>query len=64
MRKIIKDPAPVFWTDFIHTHPRLQYKDLDGSAEGRMVRQQIREHMTAQQKYLCCYCCGTIHANN
>lgn len=30
MRKIIKDPAPVFWTDFIHTHPRLQYKDLDG----------------------------------
>ena len=64
MRKIIKDPAPVFWTDFIHTHPRLQYKDLNGSAEGRMVRQQIREHMTAQQKYLCCYCCGTIHADN
>ena len=66
MRRI-KDDAPVVWNSFIKKNPHIQYNQLDDTDKGKKVRSAIKEHMIAQQKYLCCYCCKQIdsgHSHN
>lgn len=64
MKRIIKDSPPKFWIEYMRRHPKSHYDDLEKSEDGRQIRKQIREHMLANQKKICCYCCRTITSNN
>lgn len=60
MRKIDKGQEPASLTAFKHQHPHARYLSLHNSEEGQAIRQHIREACTAEQYYLCAYCCQEI----
>lgn len=60
MRRIIKDAAPAFWSNYCKKHSRAVYADLDKTARGKEIRSFIREYMLNEQKWVCCYCCKRI----
>lgn len=64
MRRIIKDDEPDFWKSFKRKNPRIIYKQLEDSDEGKQVRSDIKQHMIKHQKYLCAYCCRSIDFND
>ena len=64
MKKIIKDAEPEFWSDYLRRHPKTTYDDLDKTEEGKQLRSQVREHMLAHQKMICCYCCKSIDSSH
>lgn len=60
MRKIDKGQEPASLTAFKHQHPHARYLSLHNSEEGQAIRQHICEACTAEQYYLCAYCCQEI----
>ncbi len=64
MRRIIKDTAPDFWGAYVRKHPNSRYDDLENTKTGQLLRKQVREHMLAQQKMICCYCCKSIDSSS
>ncbi len=64
MKRIIKDAEPEFWSAYLRRHPRTIYDDLDKTVEGKQLRSQVREHMLAHQKMICCYCCKSIDSSH
>lgn len=64
MRRIIKDPPPEFWTEYVRRHSKYNYDDLEKTEDGKQVRRQLREHMLLQQKKICCYCCRVVRMDN
>lgn len=59
MRKIDKGPEPASLGAFKRRNPQARYPDLS-EAE----RQEIRHTCTAEQFYLCAYCCQSISGTN
>ena len=57
MKRITKGNAPDFWSSYIRQNPNHKYADLDRTAEGRAVRNELREHLAKGQMNICCYCC-------
>lgn len=60
MRRIIKSPEPQYWKDFVRKNPETTYKELEKTEEGRQLRRKVREQISADQGWLCAYCCGKI----
>lgn len=63
MKRIVKDGAPDFLDTYVKKHPKSVYCDLDTIEDGRMLRNQLREHLVKHQKMICCYCCSSIEAD-
>ncbi|MFT4928263.1 MAG: hypothetical protein ACI8WB_004382 [Phenylobacterium sp.] len=61
MRKIAKNDEPEHLTKYKRQNPNNRYKDISND-EG--LRQSIREACTAEQFYLCAYCCDKITGEN
>ena len=60
----MKDTVPDFWDTYLRKHPKILYDDLGKTEAGQRIRRQLREHMLAYQKMLCCYCCKSIDFSN
>ncbi|EKP0294307.1 TPA: hypothetical protein ACSCX2_003510 [Aeromonas veronii] len=60
MRKVDKGQEPASLAAFKRQHPHARYHDLPNDEEGQAIRQHIREACTAEQFYLCAYCCQAI----
>lgn len=64
MRRINRRSEPQFWADFVRKNPKVQYRDLGKTEEGKELRRKIRKYMTEEQYWLCAYCCGKINLDN
>lgn len=64
MKRIIKGNAPDFWSSYIRRNPNHKYADLDHTADGRAVRNELREHLAKGQMNICCYCCCQLSPDN
>lgn len=62
MRYLARGPEPESWTDFKRHNKHKRYGDLQTTAEGRLVRREMREHLVSSQQGLCAYCCARITA--
>lgn len=60
MRSIRKGENPEFWSRFLKRNPGTAYSDLMNTEEGHQVKDTLREHLMAEQKGLCCYCCRSL----
>lgn len=65
MRHIAKDEQwePKELTAWKKANRLARYQELDGSSEGKLVRQAIRREAIKQQFGLCGYCCKRIDEN-
>jgi uncharacterized protein (TIGR02646 family) len=60
LRTIIKGTEPPDLTTWKQRNPHKNYKDLDGTEEGKSIRATIRGDVLKEQFYLCAYCCQRI----
>lgn len=58
MRYILKFSEPADFTQWKKDHPEAKYKDLSRAyrSETRVVKQNLRASLRAEQHALCCYC--------
>ena len=61
MIKIIKGAEPEDWKAFKKKNPRLNYRQLNDSEQGKEERRSLREQLLKEQKCVCCYCCKRIN---
>ena len=52
MRKINRQAEPEFWTGYKRLHPGESYEDLQNTAEGSELRQNLRKNLIQWNKCL------------
>lgn len=64
MRLITKGQEPAELTAWKKANPHGRYQDLEGSEQGKVTRQAMRQVAIQEQFGLCAYCCKQINENN
>lgn len=63
MIHINKQQAPTWFVEFISANPKIRYKDLSNKRY-ESIRTRLREELSKEQHYICCYCCAEIKGKN